>query len=67
MTLTFSALLPNGWKKERLTMELFTATRRAIPSGECIRRLRVLTSLFTSEDTVNHIEFQVTWLEVILK
>jgi predicted nuclease of predicted toxin-antitoxin system len=31
--------------------------QKSYPIGECVRRLRVLTSVLTSEDMINHIEF----------
>ena len=31
--------------------------QKSYPLGECVRRLRVRTSVLTSEDMINHIEF----------
>jgi len=31
--------------------------QKSYPIGECVRRLRVLASVLTSEDMMNHIEF----------
>ncbi|RLB19995.1 MAG: hypothetical protein DRG76_11890 [Deltaproteobacteria bacterium] len=46
------------WMEEGKTHHgIIYCHQKSYSIGECIRKLRVLTSLLTSEDMVNHIEF----------
>jgi len=46
------------WMEEGRTHHgIIYCHQKSYPIGECIRRLRALTSVLTYEDMVNHIEF----------
>lgn len=46
------------WMEEGKTHHgIIYCHQKSYPIGECVRRLRLLTSVLTPEDMVNHIEF----------
>jgi hypothetical protein len=46
------------WMEEGRTHQgIIYCHPKSYPVGECLRKLRVLTSVLTAEDMINHIEF----------
>lgn len=47
-----------GWMEEgKIHHGIICCYQESYPIGECVRRLRLLASVLTPEDMVNHIEF----------
>ena len=53
----FLRIAARGMEEGRTHHGIIYCHQKSYPIGECVRRLRVLTSVLTSKDMINHIEF----------